>query len=481
MKHLIKAFLLVSIFHSIPVWGSVFHSKIGNGDLVIFMPSINTLQTISGELLARFYGPNFTQMLEQIKLSSKENYGVDIYSDQSLTDIGVDINQPVAFVHYSSRQGYLMISLNSEEKFKAFIAKKYKQGLYYRISDSTAYLSAQKSVIDNISNLLVNDKSFNHTINKKKFVWNKPMVWANGKYLAEMSKSEGVTTHLDLPPAFLFFTVDSLKDQLQLDIYSGAMSSDYLNEMRSLTKSGGKGKFDMLDFAWGNPAIIGHTRLDVPSLYRYLLKLDKIKISGLENAVSMWKDEYNIDLYNDLILHTDGRIKLVVNEFDTKNKRYDFYASFGINDRSRVQVFVDSLKNAILKKGAKLYAFEIFTNPVYHYKYQDIDLYFGVIEDSFFVSSHKDTFIRVVKNIFEDKLGYLDSVQEIVSKASSQNELGYYFQIDVQSLLSGIKPRLIGFNADILTGIKNILIYGYPDRDPSPIGWSSKVIIDFYQ
>lgn len=477
---LLHAMLLLSIFTT-GLYSASFAERMGQGSLILYAPSFEYFQEHSSSLMQRFYGPNYLQMIGEIRLQSKQRYGVDIYAREELSGIGIAPDKPLAFIHTGRESGYLMLSISDEKKFSAFLSNQYPRGLYSVVDKGVAWLSARPEALSSRTNLLSGQPALSQALNRTAYRWDRFMVWLDSRYLEEVSSARGVTEHLPAAPGGTLIILDLVDKGLDIRAYTLSLRSESLKYMRALGNSGGKGKFDLLDFGWGNPAILLHTRLNLLGLYRYITDLDHLQILGFSPVVKRWKDEYQVDVEGDFLANTDGRVKLVVRQFDPQNRKYDLYGSVGIKSRAQAQAFQESLKQAILKSGARLFSFEIFTNPIYRYQWGGLDLYFGLIEQDFFIATDKESLVQAVKNIFEDKSGYLDSLPPALGDYSRGNKEGIFLYIDVPGLLGEVRPAGIKFNQDLMTGMQDIQVEMLPDQGDLPYGWTTRLKIRFFE
>jgi hypothetical protein len=163
----------------------------------------------------------------------------------------------------------------------------------------------------------------------------------------------------------------------------------------------------------------------------------------------------------------------------TKND-YVLYGSIGIKSADKAGHFIDSLKNAILQTGNSLFTFDLFDNTFYHFKSRDYSIFYGVIGKDIFFSTDKDALTNLVKNIFDNNLASADKYPPFFKEAKTKKTAGFYFTLDIQSLLDHVKTE-IDINKDMLIGFKNIYISGYPDPDVNVYGWNGVFDFNFYK
>lgn len=449
---------------------------IAKGEMIIYFPSFDELQDITLSLMKRFYGPNYLQMKNELSYSSKSSYGVDIFSQKSLKAIGVNTKGPVAYVHITDDIGYILISITSKKKFQAYVRDQLGDALPYRFVGNYVLLSANQNRVGQISQKAINDKAFAYSVNKLKFNWEKPIVWIESAYLTKAAAGQKI----NVPQGFTAVVIDFTKNDILFNAYSGMMDSrqtDFIRNMRAVNSTG---KFEMLDHIWGNPALIANIYLNIPKSYQYYKHIDKMNIVGIRGFFAEMAKKYRIYLEKDLINNCDGRFQLVVNEFNTVDKKYDLFGAVGIKNKDIANTLMESFKAATLKSGNRLFSFEIFANQFYHYKSTNYSLYFGVVENDFFFATDKKTLVRLVKNIYEDKDGYLTKMPQFMGDATKNKTKGYYAVVDVQSLFSNIKTSGLRLTSEFLVGIKDIYIYGGPEAGNIAYGWMTSIKINFH-
>ncbi len=451
-------------------------------EFMLFSPSLENIITTSKSVLKRFYGRNYNEMLEKISTDSKSLYGLDILDLKNLESAGINIKLPIAYVHISNQTGYLLIPIISKKIIENFIKKTLSEPMPYKFMGNYICLSEKNTALDILENTnrLAQNEGYNLASQKLNFAWDRNFAWIESRYLSDVSSSLGVSSNIKIPYGFTALILDYQESKISVKTYSGIIDpkqTDYIINMRNVSASE---KYNIFDYIWGSPAIIANIYLNVPMAYKYYNYIDTINILGIKGFVAEMLQKYNINIERDLINNTDGRLKMVVDKFDTIQNDYLVYGSLGIKDTSVAGSFMDSVKTAILQTDGKLYSFEMFTKPFYHYQSTNYSIYYGVIENEFVFSTDKDSLVQLVKNLYENKGGYAAKLPEFFRLSINDKKLGYFISIDIQSLFSNIKTS-VEINKDFLVGIKEIDIYGNPDLDGTPYGWNTTIDINYYQ
>jgi hypothetical protein len=462
--------------------GGGIENSIVKSELVIYFPTFKSLHGTVKALMKRFYGKNYPQMEKQYSLNSESSLGVDILNEKSLEGIGVDIAGPIAYVHITSNIGYILVTLKSEAKFKTYVKSILQNTVPYAIVGKYAILSATPKVMPDMKTpLLIADEGFKLSAERLQFKWDKPFVWIDSKYLSAISGSSMISSKVQIPYGFTAGTIDFGADKIKLQLYSALMTDKQTDFIKLIRVADGKGKFDILDYGWGSPVLVGNLYMNFAELYRYYLAIDQLNVLGLKGIAAELMKKYSISIEKDLIANSDGRFKLVILKYDDLKKQYLIYGSIGVKDTAKSAEFIQTLKGVILKSGQKLFTFDIFTYPFYHYKSENVSIFYGQIEKDFFFSTDKDLLVALVKNVFDNKNGYYKNLPDFFSQASIQNKIGYYFTVDVQSLFSSVNSGGFKLTSDFLTGIKDIYVYGNPDMGDKPYGWNTTIEINFYK
>ena len=315
--------------------GFLFSSEIEKyiipGSFIIFFPSTENLIDSSMSLLKRFYSHNYEQMMLQMSSDSKNSYGIDIFDLKSLEKAGIELKNPLCFVHISNDTGYMLVPVKSKNDITAFIKSNIKTKVPFRFFGNYIALSKDKSVFDLIARDSI-DKNTGFLISAKKlsFDWNKIFIWMESTYLSSASSSIGVTANLKLPYGFTAFTVNITDQKVSVRSYGGIIPLNQKLYLQNINNISIQEKYDLLDFMEGNPALAGQVYINIPLLYKYYSFIDSINILGIKGFVNELHDKYRVNIERDLIDNTDGRIKLVINKFDTENNEYVLYGSIGI-------------------------------------------------------------------------------------------------------------------------------------------------------
>lgn len=480
MKLLISIIFFVSFIQFSYTFSSKIESYIESGELILYAPSIEDLIANTKSIIKRFYSRNYEQMLLQISAESRSSYGIDILDLNALGKIGLNTKAPLCFVHVSNNAGYMLLPVKEKKGIEKFIRNTLRNEVPYRFFDNYVAFSEEKKLLNNIGkNLLGKNKGFALSRKKLKFDWDKFFVWVESSYLSSISSSTGVTSNMKLPYGFSAFTIDFKSQNILVKIYSAIISTNQLLYMQSLKNVSASEKFDILDYVGGNPAIVGNVYLNMMTLYKYYSYIDSINILGIKGLFAELRQKYKINVERDLINNSDGRLKILIDRYDSVQNQYKIYGSIGVKDSHTARMFVDSLKNAFFQEDGKLYSFDLFTKPFYHYKGSNYSLYYGVIENDLLFSTDKDLLTNLVVNVFENKGGTLEKMPDFFKKAVKEKAKGYFFTIDLQSLFNNVKTG-IQLDKDFLIGVQSIYLYGFPDVEENAYGWNNFVDINFY-
>jgi len=465
--------------------GFLFSSEIGNYicpcSFMIFFPSAENLIDSSKLLFKKFYSRNYEQMMLQMSSDSKNSYGIDVFDLKSLEKAGFDLKSPVCFVHISNDSGYMLLPVKSKNDMTTFINNNLKGNAQFRFVGSFLALSRDKSLLNRVGAASI-EKSPGFIISEKKlsFGWDKTLVWMESSYLSDVSSSIGVTANLKLPYGFTSFIVNITDQKISIKAYSGIIPTDQKLYIQNINNISFVEKNDLLDYIEGNPAVEGQIYLNLPVLYRYYTYIDSINILGLKGFIDELREKYMVNVERDLINNTDGRIKIVVDKFDTVNNEYVIYGSIGIRDPITADYFMDSLKNAILESDNQLFTFDLFTRPFYHFKNPNYSIFYGTIGNDLYFSTDKGVLTNLIKNIFENKTISADKLPDFFKEAKEKKSAGFYFTLDTQSLFNQVKT-VMQFDPDLLIGVKNIYIYGTPDKGDRAFGWNCDLDFNYYQ
>ncbi len=466
--------------------GAEIRRYIAPCQLMLFAPSAETLITNARALLSRFYGKNYQQMALQISTDSRSSYGIDVLDPASLKQAGMDVTKPVAFVHVSNKAGYLLVPVASRKTAEAFLKKNLGTnasgahrfyGNYLAFSDNAALLGSltNRGRLDTAA-------AFEIARSKLEFQWDRVFVWVESRYFSVVTASVGVSDHVKIPYGFSAFTAHFAERDRKVTVrnYSGILSTNQTDYIRRLRDVNASPKFEVLDNAWGHPAIVGHVYLNMPMLYRYYTYIDSLNILGLKGLVQELRVRHGIDLEKNLIDNSDGRLNVVIDRFDSTRGDYVITGSVGVKDPRAASAFMDSIRETVTNTNVVSDAFDLFTRPFHHYRSSNYSLYYGVVENDFLFSTDRDTLVQLVKNVFAGTNNYVEDLPWFMKDALREKTPGYSLTIDVQSFLTGVKTGL-EFNREFLVGIRDIHVYGHPDGDDKPAGWNTTVDINFYK
>lgn len=454
-----------------------------DSQLMVFAPAYESLVTNVKSLMARFYGKNYDQMMLQISSNSRSSYGIDILDLNSMKSAGVNVSKPVAFVHVSNQAGYLLIPVQSRKTVENYIRDHLGKNKAFRIAGNYLIFSQNEALLASVptnNRRLETNPGFTLASSKLDFKWDKIFAWIESRYFSEITSSVGVSANMNIPYGFTAFTADFYDKQISIRNYSGILSSNQTEYVRKLRDVSAAQKFELLDYIGGNPAVIGDITMNMPMLYKYYSYIDTINILGVKGFVNELADKYRINVERDLLNNSDGRLKIVIDQYDPDRNALLVYGSMGVRSPEVANNFMDSVKNSVLQStNGTITTFDLFTKPFYHYQSTNYSLYYGLIDNDFVFSADRGVLTNMVKNLYENKSGYLDKAPSQLKEFSSENKVGYFITVDVQSLFSNIKTGIM-ISREFLVGVKEINIYGNPDLDDRPYGWNTTIDINFY-
>jgi hypothetical protein len=472
-------FLLAAL--SIPAYASESaQSYIAPCEFLVYFDSFDRLMNVSKSVLKRFYGANWNQMESQFRADWQSQFGVDVFSPKSIDGIGIATNRSLAYVHIAKDSGYLLLPVSSRKKAENWLNKTLGGAVPFRFLGDYLAVSENPTNLVTLSNVTIeSNEAFRVTIAKLDFHWDKPFVWVESRYLADVSSGLGVTGNIQIPYGFTAVALDFSDSVITARAYSGLISpeqNDYIRQMRQVSAVETN---NLLDYISGSPAAVAQLYLNVPMLFRYYMAIDRINILGFSGLVRELQNKYRVNLEQDLIANTDGLAKLVIDRLDIANNDYLLYGSIGLIDSAKGENFVESLKTAVIQSSNQLFSFDLFTHPFYHYKSSNYSVFYGVIDKDLYFSTDKDTLVKLVQNIYESRNGYLEKLPAFFRESMVSNHAGFMGTIDVQSFLSQVKTGLL-LNKDFFIGIQNIDIQGHPDMEEPSWGWNTRVDIRFY-
>lgn len=480
MRLLITLVLILTF--SVSAFSSEIMNYVGESELFIYAPSFEELIVDTKIMIKRFYGRNYEQMLEQIGGDSKSLYGVNIFDLKALQSAGIDLKKPVGYIHVSNQTGYLLIPVTSRKSMDKFIKNNLGDAVPYAFYGNYLALSENNQLLGSLTNgsRLQDNDGFKLSVGRLSFDETKSFVWMESRYLSDISASAGVTSNMKIPYGFSAFMIDFQPQAIEVKNYSGMLSADQVRFMQSMRNVSSKEIYNIIDFGWGDPAVVGSIYLNLPMLFRYYYYIDQINILGIKGLLAELWQKYGINVERDLINNADGRLKLVVDKLDTTKNNNVLYGSIGIQNPAIAKTFVENVKSSITKTEGKLFSFDLFTTPFYHYQTSNYSLYYGVVENEFIFSTDKSSLTNLVRNIFDSQNGYLDKLPVFMKEADEQKKVGYSIKLDLQALFSNVKTG-IQISKDFLVGVEDVTVSGNPDLDENPRGWNTTLRINFYK
>ncbi len=444
-------------------------SLVKEAPFVIYAPSWKKLNEDLLLLMKKFYDKNFSQMKVEFESQSKANFGVNIFNDKELDKIGINVDKPLVYSHYSNDVGYLLLPVKSQKVFASYVNKNLKELNYKFFGDFVVISKDKKLLIDFLKyKKLLTNEAFQLSLKKLNYSWNSYFVWVESSFLSDVTRSTGVTANINLPYGFTLLMFDMDSKKLGFNVYSGLLSDEQKRFLSSLRQFNANEKINFVDCIL-SPTAIFVLNINMPFLYKYYQYVDKVDILGIKSFAHSMEKKYGVSLEKDIIFNGDGRLRFIFNNYNQSKNELSLYGVYGLNNVVSGKRFIENLNAGIIKSGEKLYSFDLFTYLFYRYPGSNYSLYYGIIENDLIFATDKDMLTNVVQRIFRKEGGYLSEAPSVIKDSVTTLTPGFYANIDIQALLANLKGDF-QLNPAFFANLKTLNISSQPD-EAGGYGW----------
>lgn len=407
-----------------------------DGSLVIYFPNIFKATATWREIFLKTSGIESTNILASLQFRIKERMSVNILDPQETTRLGIDPNGGLAYVHLRSGVGYSVFTVKNEILLRG-ILDRLEDPIPYRIEGQFVIFSSSIEVLEyydfkGMSQL----EDFKRMTDVVQFNWTQNLLWMDSSYFQD--KGLFRTSVLTLPQGDrIAGTFNVFEQQMSFDLYTFYDEPQIQKDLKKSMATSPVQKLTLLDFEYGEPAIIGQTYVDIPSFWDMLLAID-----GLDDLdIRQLQDDLlaiGVDLQKDLFPHLKGIFSYTIREYDPFQNKLNMMMSSGVINATILREKLNKIAQEHFAKGMKVSYKNVFTQQFYGWQFNDMTVWMGVVENNLIISTDEDTLLTLVQNIYEANGGFLNTLPPSFRRLNRRGIVGGQMYIRNPSFIQNI-------------------------------------------
>ncbi|MGL4394452.1 MAG: hypothetical protein ACRCS8_04435 [Brevinema sp.] len=449
-----------------------------DGSLLIYFPTIGEASTTFRTLLQKTLGIEYESSLVKVQMRIREQMSVNILDPNEAALIGIDPVGPVAYVHLREKVGYTLFRVKNKNLLTQRLSE-LPNPVYYRIlEDKYVIFTATSEILEyqNFKGIGITDE-FQRIAKATDFNWDKKFVWATSEYFYE-KHATGLNTAF-IPQGDSVGGIFEVTDKNMIfnlyTVYRDKITRDFLKQS---VKVSSQDAMSFLDYEFGSPAIAGHLHMNLGTFLQGIQQIDLAD----ELTVSKFLRDLEatgLNFQKDLFPYLAGRVSYVVRSFDRVNKKIDATATAQLRNRGAVREFLMAFIREMRARGMKVEQKSLFTQNIYGFKFNDIKLWIGIVENHFIFSTDEESVSQLIQNVYNARRGFLSRQPRAFTDFLSKKRVGGQTRILVSPLLNNIPIYHQGLPFSFVSTLRDILWTYSIDVDGERVGRRDVLILNF--
>lgn len=374
-----------------------------DGSIVLYFPNIKNATDAWSTLLKQTSGLEYENTLSRIQMSVKQRLSANIFNSEEANNIGIDYNGALAYVNVRPGVSYAIFTIDNKNLLESRLAS-LATPIIHRIEGKYIIFSSSLEILDyqEFRGLESLDE-FRKIAKVTNFRWDNNFFWIDSTYFKNLiSYSDTYTIQGDR----IAGTFITLQGQIIIDAVTSYDSPEVRYLLQSSMDVSPVQQFSILDYESGTPAIIGQTYVNINQFLAMLQEIDRVDYLEYKK---LFEDllRQGVNIHEQILSHLKGKVSYVIREFSRPQDVFKFTISSEIvnkkvlnNNLKEIVRHSASLGMAVLNKN-------LFTQQFYGWKWGDMILWVGIVEDHLIVSSDEENLILLVQNIYQSQKGFL--------------------------------------------------------------------------
>ena len=450
-----------------------------DGSLVIYFPNVKEATDAWRFILKKTEGAEYANTLARLRFKLQERMVVNIFEKEGAESLGIDYNKGFAYVHLKKDVGYAVMTIKNEILLRTMLDN-LPTPMPYRIEENYVIFSGSKEILEyyNFQGLKKLEE-YQKVVKNLKLDWNKSLVWMDSIYIKDKISQSSTSSFVTMGDRVVG-TFNISGNNLTLDLFSFYDDPRINQELKNSTKVKATQKMTLLDFESGTPGIVGHTYVNLNSFLKMLQEIDRADYLSIKSIANELKD-YNTDVQEKILPYLKGRFSYVIRAFDVEKKKLNFTISSEIQNKKILAENIKEIVRMIQSKGAKTVYKNMFTQQFYGWKFNDVTLWVGIVEDHLIISSDEASLALLVENIYQSRSGFLQTLPVSFRRFINNKSIGGQMILQNPSFIKDFNTIDLAVENQILMSLEKMDWSFYLINNKDSVGRRDIIILKFYE
>ena len=267
---------------------------------------------------------------------------------------------------------------------------------------------------------------------------------------------------------------------MTLDLFSFYDDPKINQELINSTKVKNIQKMTLLDFESGEPGIVGHTYVDLSSFLKMLQEIDRADYLSIKSIINDLKDG-GINIQENILPYLKGRFSYIIRAFNLDKKILNFTISSEIYNKKILSENIKEIVRMTKSKGAKIAYKNMFTQQFYGWKFNDITLWIGIVEDHLIISSDEASLALLVENIYQSRSGFLQTLPVSFRRFINNKSIGGQMILQNPAFIKDFNIIDFAVENQLLMSLKKMDWSFYLMNKEDNVGRRDIIILNFYE
>ena len=450
-----------------------------DGSLVIYFPNIKEATDTWRFILKKTEGVEYVNTLARLRFKLQEKMLVNVFEREGAEALGLDYDKGFAYVHLKKDVGYAVLTIKNEILLRTMLDS-LPTPMPFRIEENYVIFSASKEILEYYNfQGLEKLEEYQKVVKNLKLDWNKNLLWMDSIYIKDKIPQTSTASFITMGDR-VAGTFDISGNNMTLDVFSFYDDPKINQELRNSTKVKNIQKMTLLDYESGAPGIVGHSYVDLSSFLKMLQEIDRADYLSIKSIVNELKAS-GIDAQEKIMPYLKGRFSYIIRAFNMDKKILNFTISSEVYNKKVLSENIKEIVRITQSKGAKIVYKNMFTQQFYGWKFKDITLWIGIVEDHLIVSSDEGSLARLVENIYQSRSGFLQTLPVSFRRFINNKSIGGQMILQNPAFIKDFNTIDLAVENQMLMSLEKLDWSFYLINKEDNVGRRDIIILNFYE